>query len=286
MMRTSNTRHGLFNNKSEARESLIGSGYHGDTASPQQSPIVDSFNDDVRQSLVGVGFQARGAEEKVQLPPSSSEPGEPPEPPMHMVEIFCEAIHPYAPQVEDELALERGDIIYLIFQLDDGWGYGHNLVTSKTGVFPLMFVMEARQELLEQYFLPPTTTNDNHHQQDQFQEKTLVEDPGSAISDDAVSRQTPTSATSERSNASQRILEERMQRVRDDVRRSISLTSMRRISRIQRSSPPVWVQHHSTIPKRAASILRSPDGDFSTTPQCQISAIHENAESYEMRSAQ
>lgn len=289
------THDGRHNNKSsETKESLIGNNYHGDAAaSPQQSPLVDSFNDDVRQSLVGPNFQGRGAEEKIQLPTTSQQQqAEPPEPPMHMVEMFCEAIHSYTPQVDDELALERGDIVYLIFQLDDGWGYGHNLLTSKTGVFPLIFVMEARQELLEQYFLPPNTDNNQqeYQQPQEFQEKTLVEDP--AMSYDAVAsrQQAPTSAAaSERSNASsQRILQECMQRVRDDVRRSISLTSMRRISRIQRSSPPVWVQHHSTVPKRAASILHSPDNDPSISTQHNISpTIHDNnAESYEMRRAE
>ena len=214
-------------------------------------------------------------EEKTQLPSPN---------PVEMAELFCEVVHSYPPQVEDELDLREGDVVYLIFQLDDGWGYGLNLSTSQTGVFPLVCVTRAREELLEQLLLVPSD-------QEQFSnDKVLVEDDEDeeqgmlsahttstmnnlgAIVAAARSRspspnhqvqleKSPTSATSHS------LLQWRMQQIRDDVRRSISVNSLKRISRQPRPAPPpVKIHHHNTVPTKRVTDELSPQRQLFSAP--------------------
>ncbi|KAI7854456.1 hypothetical protein BDC45DRAFT_508425 [Circinella umbellata] len=214
-------------------------------------------------------------EEKTQLPSPN---------PVEMAELFCEVIHSYPPQVDDELDLREGDVVYLIFQLDDGWGYGLNLSTSQTGVFPLVCVTRAREELLEQLLLVPS---DQEHfsndkiliEEDEDEEQAMLSANTTstmnnlgAIVAAARSRspspnnqvqleKTPTSATSHS------LLQWRMQQIRDDVRRSISVNSLKRISRQPRPAPPpVKIYHHNTLPTKRVTDQLSPQQQLFSAP--------------------
>ncbi|KAI8146327.1 hypothetical protein BJV82DRAFT_666116 [Fennellomyces sp. T-0311] len=191
-------------------------------------------------------------EEKTQLPSPN---------PVEMAELFCEVVHSYPPQEEDELDIREGDIVYLIFQLDDGWGYGLNVATSQMGVFPLVCVMRAREELLEQLLLSPS---------DQVQftnDKTLAEDEEQILPEQQRNGKSPTQLEkSPTSVSNSSLLAHRMQQIRDDVRRSISVTSLRRISRQPRAAPPVQVHHHDTMPTKRVTDALSPQQQLFSAP--------------------
>ncbi|ORY96620.1 hypothetical protein BCR43DRAFT_458339 [Syncephalastrum racemosum] len=186
-----------------------------------------------------------------------------PVPSMEMVEAFCETMHNYPPQASDELSLTEGDIVYLIFQLDDGWGYGHNIMTAQSGVFPLMCVAPATEERLEQLlatsspeFLSVNALAMDCNESYQH-DKTLVEDDDSS--------KTPTSATSS-------VLAMRLQNIRENVRRSVSLSSMQRIqqNRLSRAAPPPPPIHES-IPSSGTSM------DMASSPEAyHLLTIHAN----------
>ncbi|KAI7860321.1 hypothetical protein BDC45DRAFT_99501 [Circinella umbellata] len=48
-------------------------------------------------------------------------------------------VHPYPPQMGDELGLHVGDIIYVALNFDDGWGLGINAMTGLKGAFPMRY---------------------------------------------------------------------------------------------------------------------------------------------------
>lgn len=80
------------------------------------------------------------------------------------LEEFYQVKHPYPPQMGDELGLHVGDIVCVAMNFDDGWGLGFNVTTGLKGVFPIVCVSPAPEELLEQLLY------------DQPTNKTLVED--------------------------------------------------------------------------------------------------------------
>ncbi|KAI8099167.1 uncharacterized protein BX664DRAFT_289128 [Halteromyces radiatus] len=60
-------------------------------------------------------------------------------------------IHAYPPQMDDELALNIGDIIMLALPFDDGWALGINMSTGLKGAFPLVCVSPASTFVMEQW---------------------------------------------------------------------------------------------------------------------------------------
>ncbi|KAI8329768.1 hypothetical protein EDC96DRAFT_529105 [Choanephora cucurbitarum] len=79
-----------------------------------------------------------------------------PSPPQPLLEEFYQVKHPYPPQMGDELSLHIGDIVCVAMNFDDGWALGFNVTTGLKGVFPVVCVAPAPEELLEQLLLPTT----------------------------------------------------------------------------------------------------------------------------------
>ncbi|KAI3651309.1 hypothetical protein MP228_004790 [Amoeboaphelidium protococcarum] len=46
---------------------------------------------------------------------------------------------PYTASMPDELDLKEGDIVFKLFEYDDGWAKGYNTSTQKEGVYPVSF---------------------------------------------------------------------------------------------------------------------------------------------------
>lgn len=216
---------------------------------------MQRYEDEARMNLVGGEALMTPTEEKTQLPSTMS---------VEMAEVFCEVAHGYQPQMEDEMELREGDVVYLIFQLDDGWGYGLNLASSTPGVFPLVCVVQAREELLEQLLLPSSSTSSssNHvlHNEKTLIEEEEEEDPerASMLSPNGNMSTIPSPLSSCNTSISNSALAARMQEFRDNVRRSISIGSLKRISRQPRPMPPVQVHHHDTMPTRRVSSIHQP----------------------------
>ncbi|KAL9548821.1 hypothetical protein MBANPS3_005496 [Mucor bainieri] len=83
-----------------------------------------------------------------------------------VLDEFFEVKHPYPPQMGDELGLHVGDIVCVAMNFDDGWALGFNVTTGLKGVFPVVCVTPAPEELLEQLLVPEQNATN----------KTLVED--------------------------------------------------------------------------------------------------------------
>lgn len=45
----------------------------------------------------------------------------------------------YEPQMPDELELAVSDIVFKLFEYDDGWAKGYNTRTQREGVYPVSF---------------------------------------------------------------------------------------------------------------------------------------------------
>lgn len=75
------------------------------------------------------------------------------------LEEFYEVKHPYPPQMGDELGLHVGDIVCVAMNFDDGWALGFNVTTGLKGVFPIVCVTPAPEELLEQLLYTDQPTN-------------------------------------------------------------------------------------------------------------------------------
>ncbi|KAF1742837.1 hypothetical protein MXB_2266, partial [Myxobolus squamalis] len=56
-----------------------------------------------------------------------------------MILFNCEANQNYKPVSDDEISIEKGDILFVTKYYSDGWGYGYNNRTSSTGMFPAFF---------------------------------------------------------------------------------------------------------------------------------------------------
>ncbi|KAI7873444.1 uncharacterized protein EV154DRAFT_528031 [Mucor mucedo] len=125
----------------------------------------------------GIGYEALGSQgalvqsEQPFLKPSQLDTALPPLPlPLSLppqggdLEEFYQVKHPYPPQMGDELGLHVGDIVCVAMNFDDGWALGFNVTTGLKGVFPVVCVAPAPEELLEQLLF------------DQPTNKTLVEE--------------------------------------------------------------------------------------------------------------
>ncbi|KAF1806975.1 hypothetical protein V8B55DRAFT_1461302 [Mucor lusitanicus] len=138
-------------------------------------------------------------------------------------EEFFVVIHAYPPQMPDELELNAGDIVCLALYFDDGWALGYNVTTGQKGAFPLVCISPAPEESLDQLLqmdasLPTTMMDASNH-----------------------------------SNAN---LQMTMEKIRENVRRSLSLNSYNNNNNhsIHSSNSYNNDMHHSnTIPKRSAS---------------------------------
>ncbi|KAI9328591.1 hypothetical protein DFJ73DRAFT_861632 [Zopfochytrium polystomum] len=53
---------------------------------------------------------------------------------------ICEAIYDYDPENFDEIALNLGDLVEVMFNYEDGWSMGTNLRTGCIGLFPLSWL--------------------------------------------------------------------------------------------------------------------------------------------------
>lgn len=139
-------------------------------------------------------------------------------------EEFFVVIHPYPPQMPDELELNAGDIVCLALYFDDGWALGYNVTTGQKGAFPLVCISPAPEESLDQLLqmdssLPTTMIDSNHH-----------------------------------SSNNNNNLQMTMEKIRENVRRSLSLNSYNNNHSIHSSNSYNNDMHHSnTIPKRSAS---------------------------------
>jgi hypothetical protein len=164
-----------------------------------------------------------------------------PVPPM---EEFYEVRHPYPPQMGDELGLHVGDIVCVAMNFDDGWALGFNVTTGLKGVFPLVCVAPAPEEVLEQ-LLQPSDPQD-------YSNKTLVEDGGHYGGAHYNSYNSQNSIT--------------MQQIRENLRRSLSISSRN----THNTLPTTELTQHSSIPRRTASIMRNSYGyheaDSPTSP--------------------
>jgi hypothetical protein len=74
---------------------------------------------------------------------------------------FYVVVHPYPPQMPDELELNSGDIICLALNFDDGWALGFNVTTGLKGAFPLVCISPAPEDCLDQLLNMPTITTDD-----------------------------------------------------------------------------------------------------------------------------
>lgn len=74
-------------------------------------------------------------------------------------EEFYVVIHPYPPQMADELELNPGDIVCLALHFDDGWALGFNVTTNIKGAFPTVCVIPVPEESLDQLLNQPAVEN-------------------------------------------------------------------------------------------------------------------------------
>lgn len=159
-------------------------------------------------------------------------------------------VHPYPPQMGDELALHNGDIICLALNFDDGWALGFNAMTGLKGAFPTVCVAPIPPEMLDEMAFAQKQQQEAH--EDEPSSKTLIEEeernpfkePENPF---ANPHDHPWQPTQERKRAEPKYSLYEMNRIRESVRRSMSLGTFN----LPRS--PELTQH-SHIPKRTASM--------------------------------
>lgn len=183
----------------------------------------------------------------------------------HEIEEFYVAVHPYPPQIVDELELHVGDVVCLAMIFDDGWGLGFNVNTGLKGAFPLVCVTPASREVLEQVLMgedtyPSQKTITLDDDDDNYSDRAAFGSYMPAPTNANIFNQPPNEK-----RFSQDKLEINMERIRETLRRSISLSQ---------SSRPVSSQsfgslsHSNTIPKRTASMrsAQTAPGSAPTSP--------------------
>ncbi|KAI8084460.1 uncharacterized protein BX664DRAFT_387196 [Halteromyces radiatus] len=193
-------------------------------------------------------------------------------------EEFYKVIHPYPPQVNDELGLQVGDIVCLAMGFDDGWALGFNVTTGMKGVFPLVCVSLIPPSVLEQLLISSNEEDVTNDGVGSFSSKVLVEEDDSVF-DQGNNNNNSNGNSSRLSRSSQLAIS--IRRIREDMRRSMSLSSSTTTSTnhhhhhqpsplsannsISRSfkdhlSSPSLLSHQTTaanIPRRTASRGRS-----------------------------
>jgi hypothetical protein len=209
-------------------------------------------------------------------------------------EEFYQVVHPYPPQVADELGLQVGDIVCLAMGFDDGWALGFNVTTGSKGVFPLVCVSLIPPSVLEQLLTNSSSNNHGNSIEDPmvdglstFSSKVLVEDDDSTHDQQQYQQQHQEqqqqqqlqSMTDQRRLSRSSQLAISIRRIREDMRRSLSISSSTasyprhpsplsatnsissRSIRPSSPSPSQLSQHHqgvtADIPRRTASMVRS-----------------------------
>ncbi|KAL0079286.1 hypothetical protein J3Q64DRAFT_1761896 [Phycomyces blakesleeanus] len=160
------------------------------------------------------------------------------------VEELYEVVHPYPPQMGDELGLHVADIVCLAMRFDDGWALGVNVTTGLKGVFPVVCIAPASEELLER-LLHSSEMTDTISEHD-YASKTLIEDE-----EDLGARRTKSIRVPLAIN---------IQQIRDDLQRSVSVNSGTRRTPLTAPSPLTTrpeLTDHRTIPRRTASMRAS-----------------------------
>lgn len=145
------------------------------------------------------------------------------------------AIHPYPPQMGDELALHVGDIICLAVQFDDGWALGFNVMTGHKGAFPTVCVAPVPQDVLEGMLADGSSKTLVEEEQEQDQQQN-----GGAAAAWHAPAETP-SYHGSRAPTPPRL---NLDHIRESLRRSVTLPQHKSTA----------LTHHSSIPKRTASI--------------------------------
>ncbi|ORX56767.1 hypothetical protein DM01DRAFT_1334325 [Hesseltinella vesiculosa] len=193
------------------------------------------------------------------LPDPSIVPVQDPEDKPTFEEEFYQVVHPYPPQMDDELGLEAGDIVCVAIQFDDGWGLGFNVMSGQKGVFPVVCVSRLPQQILEQLLA-------SEQECTSASSKVLVED------DSELQRQQQFQPTSP--SSSKPPLAINIRRIRDDLRRSVSLSSSSMYSVSSSAAPSHTMATSTSIPRRTASILRRAMPESPTSPASPTSPTH------------
>lgn len=136
---------------------------------------------------------------------------------------FFVVIHPYPPQMEDELGLNIGDIVCVAVQFDDGWALGFNVTTGLKGAFPMVCISPAPKESLDRIL-----------NMDEYASFHNTSSSGKPYEDDTL------------------LLQTTMNRIRDNVSRSISLSSYNS-NNISSFNTTMINSSNNTIPKRSGS---------------------------------
>ena len=224
-------------------------------------------------------------------------------------------VHPYPPQMGDELGLHVGDIIYVALNFDDGWGLGINAMTGFKGAFPMVCVEPIPKDALDEMMLSigdddsskvliedgsDTNINDNNNiitngyhnyhlqQQDHFSLDDI--DLNQNYHNEQEQTQNPFADTppsilvnnmryphQDGSQTPPRLQLVNMDRLKESVRRSMSLGAF--------TLPRPQLTNHSNIPKRTASMrtgtygyseAESPTSPTLNTPFFDVSPVSNN----------
>ncbi|CAO3648480.1 unnamed protein product [Cunninghamella blakesleeana] len=198
-------------------------------------------------------------------------------------EEFYQVVHPYPPQMVDELGLSVGDIVCLAMGFDDGWALGFNVNTGLKGVFPLVCVSPLPPNLLEQLY-----QNENN---DQFSSKVLIEEENNISSSIQYTQPQPpppletihlhnnnnNNNNSNNNNNNQQqspMALHNIRKIREDLRRSLSLSSNYSFSSINTNTNN---NNHSPSLKHLSrshtSLSSSSSPPMTTSPSPTIAAV-------------
>lgn len=64
-------------------------------------------------------------------------------------------IHEYEQQMPDELEMQVGDVLFKLYEFDDGWAKGFNTRTQQEGVYPVSFTEKVESPSQNQNYPPP-----------------------------------------------------------------------------------------------------------------------------------
>lgn len=159
------------------------------------------------------------------------------------VEYFV-VIHPYFPQIDDELLLRLDDIVTIHHEFDDGWALGINRSMGMRGAFPVVCIASAPPEVVDQILVDSPEEQYDYGAQSLRSAAGGMEGDGAQYSDD---QSMPTGAGSALSAGQL-------------LRRSLSLST----SNIA-SSP----NQANNVPRRSSSVRQS----NSATPSTGLSPV-------------
>ncbi|KAI9016563.1 hypothetical protein CLU79DRAFT_837616 [Phycomyces nitens] len=207
-------------------------------AEPESSQNLSAYHDDVqRTSREPVETSPFMTHEELQEEQALAQQQQ-----LALEELY-EVVHPYPPQMGDELGLHVADIVCLAMRFDDGWALGVNVTTGLKGVFPVVCIAPASEELLER--LLQTSDMADAISEHDYASKTLIEEE-----EDLGARRTKSTRVPLALN---------IQQIRDDLQRSVSINSATRRTPLAAPSPLTRSEltDHRTIPRRTASMRAS-----------------------------